>query len=526
MLPPTKACGAGLLALQDIQPLPSVTRVFEKRLPAQPKTKKKPISTYVVQGFREWISWFLSLENIEDEIENWQAKLSTEDSQDISDYNQSPAAKHLQSGLKQLKKNSTNSLNLAFSLFADWFNPLGNKIAGRQVSIGVLAMHCMNLPPESWHKMKHTYLAGMVPAPNQPDMTTISHVLSPLIHELLELDRGIKIPTYRYPDGRRVFVRLQVLVGDMVGNHKVAGFTSHSGTFFCSWCMCDRKELYKMKIGMLRTRRGVLDAAHSWKNGETLRERAAKVKRTGVRWSELNRLPYWDPVKNVGLGVMHNWYEGVLQNHFRFRWVFSIDSEQDEQELKDAELELDGVELQNGDGWLSQDLIKIILRNLQEVKVPEGITRCPRGLGTKANGKLKASEWKALFSTHLPLAAFDVFIGNYEKFSEGMGDAYLQKILTNFCPLVKATHIISSKKLRPGDAERFKRAYFEYTVSSSSFEENWGIKPNHHYAIHSASQMSWWGPLGAVAEFTGERLCGFLQKINTNGKVGEYVSFR
>ncbi|EGG07105.1 uncharacterized protein MELLADRAFT_86041 [Melampsora larici-populina 98AG31] len=31
--------------------------------------------------------------------------------------------------------------------------------------------------------------------------------------------------------------------------------------------------------------------------------------------------------------------------------------------------------------------------------------------------------------------------------------------------------------------------------------------------------MDWWGPMLGVAEFAGERLCGFLQKINTNGKV-------
>ncbi|KAG0140674.1 hypothetical protein CROQUDRAFT_689667 [Cronartium quercuum f. sp. fusiforme G11] len=30
--------------------------------------------------------------------------------------------------------------------------------------------------------------------------------------------------------------------------------------------------------------------------------------------------------------------------------------------------------------------------------------------------------------------------------------------------------------------------------------------------------MEWWGPLLGVAKFLGEHLCGFLQKINTNGK--------
>ncbi|KAG0141316.1 hypothetical protein CROQUDRAFT_26295, partial [Cronartium quercuum f. sp. fusiforme G11] len=66
----------------------------------------------------------------------------------------------------------------------------------------------------------------------------------------------------------------------------------------------------------------------------------------------------------------------------------------------------------SGLGWLSESSIHRIYKNLQDVVVPQGTTQIPKGIGTKANGKLKASEWHALFATHLPLAAFDVFIGD------------------------------------------------------------------------------------------------------------------
>ncbi|MBW0565358.1 hypothetical protein O181_105073 [Austropuccinia psidii MF-1] len=42
------------------------------------------------------------------------------------------------------------------------------------------------------------------------------------------------------------------------------------------------------------------------------------VRKMGLRWSELNWLPYWDPVSYVVLGVLHNWHEGVLQPSFQF----------------------------------------------------------------------------------------------------------------------------------------------------------------------------------------------------------------
>ncbi|KAG0139851.1 hypothetical protein CROQUDRAFT_54136, partial [Cronartium quercuum f. sp. fusiforme G11] len=155
---------------------------------------------------------------------------------------------------------------------------------------------------------------------------------------------------------------------------------------------------------------------------------------------------------------------------------------------------------------------------LHDIKTPQGMTRCPKGLGMMVNGKLKASEWHALFATHLPLAAIDVFIGNYDSFINGDAKPYLTKILLNFCALVECTHIIASRQIKPGYPEKYKQAYYEYMVTSNQLEPGCKIKPNHHYAIHVALQMEWWGPLLGVAEFLGERLCGFLQKINTNGK--------
>ncbi|MBW0510141.1 hypothetical protein O181_049856 [Austropuccinia psidii MF-1] len=44
---------------------------------------------------------------------------------------------------------------------------------------------------------------------------------------------------------------------------------------------------------------------------------------TEVLWSELNCLPYWDPVVNIALDVMHNWFKGVLEHHFLRRWGFN-----------------------------------------------------------------------------------------------------------------------------------------------------------------------------------------------------------
>lgn len=46
-------------------------------------------------------------------------------------------------------------------------------------------------------------------------------------------------------------------------------------------------------------------------------ERKRIFKEIGVRWSELNHLPYWDPVLRIVIDGMHNIFLGVTQFHFR-----------------------------------------------------------------------------------------------------------------------------------------------------------------------------------------------------------------
>ncbi|KAJ7165250.1 hypothetical protein C8R46DRAFT_1035855 [Mycena filopes] len=44
-------------------------------------------------------------------------------------------------------------------------------------------------------------------------------------------------------------------------------------------------------------------------------------------------------------------------------------------------------------------------------------------------------------------------------------------------------------------------------------------KPNHHFANHYTPILKFWGPLGALSEFAGERLNGLAQKTKHNRRV-------
>ncbi|MBW0565069.1 hypothetical protein O181_104784 [Austropuccinia psidii MF-1] len=110
----------------------------------------------------------------EGHFQYWQKSLITT-SDSIYDYQQSPAWEVLYP--QSHKSQNSTKLELEFSLFTDWFNPLSNKATGKQVSLGVLALNCLNLPPTSQWKMRNTFLSGVAPEPTQPNMVTINNIL-------------------------------------------------------------------------------------------------------------------------------------------------------------------------------------------------------------------------------------------------------------------------------------------------------------------------------------------------------------
>ncbi|MBW0563109.1 hypothetical protein O181_102824 [Austropuccinia psidii MF-1] len=107
-------------------------------------------------------------------------------------------------------------------------------------------------------------MAGMIPAPNQPNMITINNILKPLVKEMLELNRPTKFQTLRFPLGRTIVICLGALVGDLVATHKVSGFASHLATKLCSWCNTKKADITNMKIDRPQNNKDTLALARRW----------------------------------------------------------------------------------------------------------------------------------------------------------------------------------------------------------------------------------------------------------------------
>ncbi|POW15100.1 hypothetical protein PSTT_02351 [Puccinia striiformis] len=429
-----------------------------------------------------------------------------------------------------------NSLKLSVLLFVDWFNPRGNKISGKIESTGVFALSCLNLPPSIRNKLSHMCLAGITPGPYSPDPHTFNHLLSPLVDDLIKLDAGLIILTHRSPAGRFVQVKLLCGYGDILATKKIVGYASHSATKFCSFCHAKQCDIHLLQLAKRREKDETISAAKDSKKVDSVSAQEKILTNTGVRWSELNRLTYWDPSRHVVLGFWavssdeakkkrKGTYYDKPNKRRKTKGASSMDIDEDEGGIfsgsdDDDDNIFKDILLNGGlqGGFFSQDDIKCFRAGMKHVVLPPGVPHLPHNLREPKHGKLSASQWHALFVFIIPIVLLDMYLDNVGKIDL---KSNLYKFLVNTAHLVQCTNVIFSRKFKPGDLKRFEMHYKKYSDTVGELFDNIKVQPNHHYSLHIPQHMTAWGPLAGVSEFAGERLIGFLQKIKTNNKIDE-----
>ncbi|MBW0512814.1 hypothetical protein O181_052529 [Austropuccinia psidii MF-1] len=162
-------------------------------------------------------------------------------------------------------------------------------------------------------------------------------------------------------------------------------------------------------------------------------------------------------------------------------------------------------------GYLSQEVINKLKKQLSKVVVPKGVCHIPGGIGTARNGKLKGNEWSVLFNIYLPLTVLDILWDLGPK---------NHLVLINIGALIQCTKIVGAQWVTEDNGHLFRSAYDTYQNTSKALFPNCRTLPNHHYAMHIPEQLSRWGPLNGMSEYGGERLVGILQKIKTNSLQG------
>lgn len=206
----------------------------------------------------------------------------------------------------------------------DFFNPEGMSIRGASTSCGIISGACLNLPLDVRYKPENMYIAGIIPGPVEPHLTELNHYIRPLVDDLCtSWERGVRYSqTACYPNGRDTRSAAALAACDLPGARKLSQCAGHGSHFYCSVCSCwhlstigrtdfDSPDWLPKDPSLCR------GYAEAWKNAATDNLQARLFKAHGFRWSQLWRLPYWDPSRMLVVDPMHCLLEGVFQFHFR-----------------------------------------------------------------------------------------------------------------------------------------------------------------------------------------------------------------
>jgi len=208
-----------------------------------------------------------------------------------------------------------------FALNIDFFNSEGLRVHGATTSCGIISMACLNLPLDIRYKPENMYL-GIIPGPSEPLLTDLNHYMRPIINDMVDSwDKGIHFTqTPSEPDGRDTRSAIAIVVNDLPAARKAAGLANFNSHFYCSVCMCyhlPTRGCTNFDDWTVRDHNEMRKHAEEWRDALTSVEQNKIFQAHGVRWSELWRLPYWNPTRQLVVDSMHCILEGLGQHHSR-----------------------------------------------------------------------------------------------------------------------------------------------------------------------------------------------------------------
>uniref|UniRef100_U9UIQ0 Transposase domain-containing protein n=1 Tax=Rhizophagus irregularis (strain DAOM 181602 / DAOM 197198 / MUCL 43194) TaxID=747089 RepID=U9UIQ0_RHIID len=246
----------------------------------------------------------------------------------------------------QFFTNETADSNLGIMINLDWFQPFNSS----------------------------AYSSG----PEEVKLHKINHYLSPIVDELLEFWDGVDLPsTDLHPTA-------------LVGCHRCYKIANISGRKLNYGGFDDMTEWF-VQIDLNEHRRN----AERWRLCKSKYERKKHVSETHVRWSELLRLPYFNPIRFLVVDPMHNLFLGIAHWIVKRLWI-------------------DG-------GKITKTHLKLMEKRAKKIQVPVDLGRIPSKIATgEGFSGYTADQWRSFIMIYATPIMWDLL------------DEADRKILANF----------------------------------------------------------------------------------------------
>ncbi|GBC43661.2 hypothetical protein GLOIN_2v1848891 [Rhizophagus irregularis DAOM 181602=DAOM 197198] len=383
----------------------------------------------------------------------------------------------------------TATTHLGLLLNLDWFQPFSYT----QHSTGAIYASICNLPRSERNKPENIIYLGFLPGPKEAGLERINHYLAPIVDELLELWKGWKVPkTHQFSNGLEIKVALIVGSSDTPATRKLFGH----GSAVMKCYRCDKRTTYSEEFrkthygGMQDYNEWVTKPAdlllhrqyaHEWLQCNSKSSREAHFKVHGIRWTEVLRLPYMDPIRFAVVDPMHCLFLGVA------KWIIkSIFVNQKK---------------------LTMEQLRVAQNRMDNIDLPSDIGRIPPkiAIGNDGFSNLTADQWKTFIMIYSTSILWDMLDDND------------RKILGHF---VRACNLLVARFITDDDLkeaqERLKdMAYLiEYTYGPEF------ITSNIHLALHIPDCCRDYGPIYSFWLFPFERLNGYIGSYpNSNRQI-------
>ena len=367
-------------------------------------------------------------------------------------------------------------------LNVDWFQPFSHV----QYSVGAVYIAIMNLPRHLRYRRENMILCGIIPGPHEP-AGSMNQFWKPLVDDLLELWEGIVLT-----NGRLMRAALLCVACDLPAGRKACGFLGHSATLGCSRCRkkflgpVGSKDYSGFNRGMWPLRNDKEHRSDVKKTTccKTITDRKEKQRELGVRYSELLRLEYFDPVRMLIIDPMHCLYLGIAKY---FTKNILIGSE-----------------------ILSRDVLDRLQVVVNECCTPPGLGRMPHKVSSSFAG-FTAEQFKN-WTNVLSLIAY----------SQILPTQHLECWRT----FVLASRILSKKTINKNDILTGDVLLLQFFKRVEQLYGKKYITPNMHMSCHLKDCMLDYGPMHGFWLFSYERMNGILQNQPNNNRSVEVQLMR
>ncbi|KAG1839802.1 hypothetical protein F4604DRAFT_1691074 [Suillus subluteus] len=492
-----------------------------------------PIRTYLHQDLKQWIARFLSRPGVEDLIDSAARSHEKEDMEDIwhaSTFCQFPGPDG-----KPFLSPSIQEGRYVFSLGVDGFNPFQNKVAKQNVTVtGIKAWgHSLQepLPPSTLalNLSSFIYARIEVSGGRKANQSTEDMPSKPVIPP-----RPSKKTLLTDAESARLLVEGAAMVSDL----SLLRFTKPTLASLCDAKNERRSGNKNDLVGRLLnwrlaqnlpSTRTTLEASST---GKEVRNSQRKAEEYISASSEVDPDTLMSYTRIVLVALCSERHLSIVgQKKILVQRLVRWRAEQDQQDRNDHEVPADFGNIHNSHSTelpgrasdmnddqlhrviLGQSLVTEIRKDMLRTELPTWVSRAPKALGSTAQGKLSADQWRAACTINMIITLVRLW---------GRKDGVVKAMLDNYMDLVTAVELGCMLIISPGHISQYDFYMQRYLENFKNLYKTLRLVPSHHISLHLGEFLCSFGPVHAWRAFAFERYNYLLQRENTNGKFANF----